>query len=117
MSYLAMRPFGVDKFADKLTDSIGKTTSSIVEKVNVENIVGTAKQTSSAIVSNLRERLPAIIIGSLSLIAGLVWNDAFNAIINKYVPSEYRSADNAKVKFIYALCLTIAVIIIISIIV
>jgi hypothetical protein len=104
------KPFGLDKVINR----VGETTSKFAENIRPGNIVGTVENSSIAIVSNVKQKLPAIVVGSLTLIAGLVWNDAFNAIINRYVPAEYRAASNAKVKFIYALVLTIVVIMVIS---
>ena len=34
--------------------------------------------------SNLKKRLPDIIIGALTLVAGLAWNDAFQDTINNW---------------------------------
>ena len=69
-----------------------------------------------SIATNVKSKLPAIIIASLTLIAGLAWNDAFTAIVNYYVPEKYRDTNSAWIKLIYALIFTIVVIIIISII-
>lgn len=111
MSYTVLNPFGMDR----VINTVGETTSRIAENISPENIVGTVEKSSKILISNVKDRLGTIVIGSLTLIAGLVWNEAFNAIINNYVPVEYRSANNAKVKFIYAFVLTIVVIIIISV--
>lgn len=111
MEYIPLQPYGTNIIKQKL----GETTSAIAEKINVGNLVGTVEKTSLTIASNIRSKMPAIIIGSLTLIATLTWNDALNSIINQYVPPKYRSADNAKIKFVYALVLTIISIAIISI--
>ena len=66
--------------------------------------------------SNVRKQLPIIIIGSLSLITSLAWNDAIQALINQYIPEEYKDSNNAWYKISYALCLTLIIIIVISII-
>ena len=80
--------------AHKFAESVGHTTSNIS--------------------LGLKEKLPAIVIGSLTLIAGLTWNDAFNSLINRYVPVQYRQADNVKVKVLYAFFLSIVIVVIIS---
>jgi hypothetical protein len=111
MAYTTLTPYGLDK----ITSKIGETTSSIADKFNVGNIVGTVEKTSYVITSNLRDKMPSIVTTSLLLIASLTLNDAFTSLINQYVPPQYRSADNVKVKFVYALVLTIVIIIIISV--
>lgn len=68
----------------------------------------------SDIKSNLKSKMPIIIIGSLTFIAGLAWNDAFTALIDNYIPKEYLSAHNAWFKIAYAFTLTVIIIIVIS---
>ena len=51
---------------------------------------------------NLKNKMPLIIIGSLTFIAGLAWNNAFIALIDYYVPKEYVNKDNAWFKILYA---------------
>lgn len=63
--------------------------------------------------SNLKKRLPDIIIGALTLVAGLAWNDAFQDTINNYFPDNKKN--NYKYKLLYALILTIIIVIIITI--
>ena len=65
---------------------------------------------------NLSTRLPEIIIGSLTLVAALAWNDAFQSLINYYVPEKYKGKSNVWVKLLYSLALTIVIIIVISVI-
>lgn len=79
-----------------------------------ENIVGVFSATGDVIGSNLKNRLPTIIIGSLTLMSGIAWNNGLKALIDQYVPPEYSASKNVKVKFIYAFLLTIIIIIIIS---
>lgn len=69
---------------------------------------------SAGVTSNLRKKLPAIIIGSMSLVVGLSWNEAIKSIIDQYIPEKYRKNENALAKIIYATVLTIIVIIIVS---
>ena len=66
--------------------------------------------------STLRKQMPTIIVGSLTLIATLAWNDAFRALIDQYIPEKYRNGKNAWFKILYALILTTIIVIIISII-
>lgn len=65
---------------------------------------------------NMAKKLPTIIIGSLSLVAGLAWNDGFSSLINQYVPEKYKGKDNAWFKIIYAFVLTIFIVIAITMI-
>lgn len=76
-----------------------------------------AATTGEVIGSNLKKRLPTIVVGSLTLIAGIAWNNGFKALIDQYIPPEYSSSRNVKIKFFYALLLTIIIIIIISILI
>ncbi|ARF09973.1 hypothetical protein Indivirus_6_39 [Indivirus ILV1] len=64
----------------------------------------------------LKKQMPTIIIGSLTLIASLAWNDAIKAIIDKYVPPEYKNSQNAWYKIFYAFILTCIIVIVISVI-
>lgn len=63
---------------------------------------------------NVRSKLPTIIIGSLTLVASLSWNDAFQSLINQYVPEEYRGTKNAWIKVLYAFVLTLVIIVVMS---
>lgn len=51
-----------------------------------------------------------IIVGSLTLVAGLAWNDAFSESIKYYYPLETKSSLRAR--FLYALVVTVVVLII-----
>lgn len=95
-------------------ENSGSDISGATDSVGV---VGAVYATGELIGTNLKQRLPLIIIGSLTLIATLAWNGAINALIDQYAPPEYKSATNAKAKFIYSFVLTVIIIIIISIIV
>ena len=66
--------------------------------------------------SNIRKQMPTIIIGSLTLIASFAWNDGFKALIDQYVPDEYKKGRNAWFKILYAFILTTIVILVISLI-
>ncbi len=68
------------------------------------------------VATNFKKQLPVIIVGSLTLIATLSWNDAIKAIIDKYIPPEYKNSENAWFKVLYAFILTCIIIIIISVI-
>lgn len=71
---------------------------------------------SPDIKDNMQKKLPTIIIGSLTLIAGLAWNEAFTALINQYVPEKYKNGKNAWFKILYAFILTLIIIIAITLI-
>lgn len=66
--------------------------------------------------SNVATKLPTIIIASLTLVAGLAWNDGFQAIIDQYVPEKYQKSHNAWFKILYAFLLTLIIVIVITII-
>lgn len=66
--------------------------------------------------ANISKQLPTIMIGSLTLIAGLAWNEAFQKLINYYVPEKYRGKDNVWFKVCYAFILTVTIIIVITVI-
>lgn len=83
---------------------------------NIEYIASPILQSTSEIHNNVKTRMPTIIIGSLTLIAGLAWNDAFKALIDYYVPEKYKNKTNAWFKLFYAFILTVIIIIAISIV-
>ena len=64
--------------------------------------------------NQITQKLPEIVIGSLTLIAGLAWNDAFSTMITHYYPTG-TSSGSYLFKFLYALILTIIFIIIIAV--
>lgn len=93
-----------------------------IEDVNVAhnmsgNILESVYATGSFIGTNLKTRLPIILIGSLTLIATLNWNQSINALIDQYVPPDYSKATNTRMKFLYTFVLTVIIIIIISLLV
>ena len=51
-----------------------------------------------------------LIVGSLSLVAGLAWNEAFSETIKYYYPLETKSS--LKARFIYAIIVTIVILLI-----
>jgi hypothetical protein len=65
----------------------------------------------------LSKRLPAIIITSLTLTAGLAWNDVIQSIINYYVPENKKQEMNVWAKLMYVIILSIVIIIIIGVLV
>jgi len=82
-----------------------------------ESVIGVVATTGTVIGSNLKSRLPTIVIGSLTLIASIAWNNGIRALIDQYISPEYSKSNNVRVKFIYALLLTVIIIIIIAILV
>ena len=83
---------------------------------SIDNINDTTVLVLSNMAMNVQQKLPAIIISSLTLIAGLAWNAAFTAIMNYYIPENVRQQYSAWVKLLYAFVFTIIVVIVISII-
>ncbi len=77
----------------------------------------TSIEPTAGISSNLKQKLPTIVIGSLSLVVGLIWNDSLKALIDYYTPEKYKNSGNPWIKIIYATILTIIVIIVISLII
>lgn len=81
---------------------------------------GTGTQTTTTgqlgFSDNFKKQMPTIIIASLTLTASLAWNDGFKALIDQYVPAQYRNAANAWLKVAYAFVLTAIIIFIITII-
>jgi hypothetical protein len=75
-----------------------------------------SKTAPKVITDNVKSQLPTIIIGALTVTAGLAWNDAISSLINVYVPPEYRKSNNAWFKILYAFVLTIVLVIIMSLI-
>lgn len=58
--------------------------------------------------NQLLEKLPELIIGALTLVAGLAWNDAISGIINYYLPQNKEA--NVWYKLLYAFILTIIIV-------
>jgi hypothetical protein len=69
----------------------------------------------SKLQDSLSKRLPAIIITSLTLTAGLAWNDVIQLIINYYVPENKKQEMNVWAKLMYVIILSIIIIIIIGV--
>ena len=66
--------------------------------------------------NNFKKQVPTIIVGSLTLIATLAWNEAIKSLIDKYVPPEYKDSQNAWYKVFYAFILTTIIVIVIGVI-
>ena len=54
-------------------------------------------------------------IGSLTFLAGLAWNDAFQALIDQYTPDKFKTAQSAWIKLGYASILTVIILVLIGI--
>lgn len=67
--------------------------------------------------NSIESKMPSIIISSLTIVAGLAWNDAIQSIINYYVPEKYRGQANVWTKLIYVIILTIIIIILIDVLI
>jgi hypothetical protein len=78
---------------------------------------GQTTLTSTAIADlNFRTKMAELIINALLLVAAFAWASAFESLINYYVPEKYRNANNAYYKLFYAFCLSLLVLIIISVV-
>jgi len=88
---------------------VGTTTKYVTERGT--EIAGT---TTTFVKGNVAKYLPSIIIGSLTLVAGLSWNSAFESLINSYVPAESLKTHNAWFKILYAFILSIIIVIAIA---
>lgn len=60
--------------------------------------------------SELKKQFPVIMIGALTLIASLAWNDVIVSIIDRYIPEDKHK--NAMYKLFYASVLTFIIIVI-----
>jgi hypothetical protein len=72
---------------------------------------------TNTISTNIRRKLPTILITSATFVAGLAWNEAIRELIDYYVPDDYKYANNAMYKILYASVVTIIIIIIISVLI
>ena len=59
--------------------------------------------------TEFRERISGYVIGAFGLVASLAWNDAISAMIEKFFPL---GKDTIIAKFIYALVMTVVLVII-----
>lgn len=75
-----------------------------IEKITIHNDIA----------NNIKTKLPTIIIGSLTLVASLAWNEAFKAMIDQYIPENYKNKQNAWSKVLYAFVITCIIIIAIT---
>lgn len=66
-------------------------------------------KTGRALQKEIQEKAVSYILAAFGLIAGLAWNDAIKAFIESVFPS---SDDTIVAKFIYALVLTAAIVVI-----
>ena len=64
--------------------------------------------------NTIKEKVPLIMIASLTLIATLAWNEAFKSLIDQYIPEEYKNTSNAWFKVLYAFVLTLVIVIVMS---
>jgi hypothetical protein len=64
---------------------------------------------------DLRTKMAELIINALLLVAAFAWSNAFDSLINYYVPAQYRHAKNAYFKIFYALVLSVVILIAINI--
>ena len=60
-------------------------------------------------INEVREKTFGYIIGALGLVAGLAWNEAIKSVIDYFFPS---SQNGLLAKFLYALLITLIVVVI-----
>src|SRR5271168_1928253 len=103
-------------------ESISDKGNEIVKVVSdkgsklAKSVVGTVSSSTYFVTSNVKQKMPGIIIASLTLVAGLAWNSAFQSLINYYVPQQYQSSYNSLIQLAYAFTLTIIIIIVIAVV-
>ena len=64
--------------------------------------------------NTIRDQIPLLIIGSLTLVLTLQWNNVITAIINEYIPIEEN--DSMRNRIVSTLILTIIIFILIAIV-
>ncbi|HRY82675.1 MAG TPA: DUF5654 family protein [Candidatus Moranbacteria bacterium] len=75
----------------------------------MEPIQNKFKKEVSDIRREVRNKIAGYITAAFGLVAGLAWNDAIKSLIEYFFPL---GANNLWVKFIYAIAITLAVVII-----
>lgn len=65
--------------------------------------------------NTIRDQIPLLIIGSLTLVLTLQWNNVITELINKYMPINEETND-ARNRFLYVFVLTIIVFVLIAIV-
>lgn len=66
------------------------------------------KARSAAVANEVREKMVTYITAALGLVVGLAWNEAIKAAIEAYFPL---SDDSVTAKFIYALAMTVLLVV------
>jgi hypothetical protein len=67
----------------------------------------------TSVTHNLKNETPYILVGSLILIAGLAWNEAFKTLIDYIAPASLTSR-HVWYKIIYAALLTVVIVFVIT---
>ncbi len=70
------------------------------------------KKRSSKVASDVRERTISYLTAAFGLVAGLAWNEAIKGFIEAYYPL---AQDSVMAKFIYALAVTLVLVIMTSV--
>ena len=65
--------------------------------------------------NTIRDQIPLLIAGSLTLVLTLQWNNVITAFVNEYIPTD-ESNTNMRQRVIYTLILTVIVFILITIV-
>ena len=73
----------------------------------MEKIGKKIKDRSTEFEREVRERTFGYIVASFGLVAGLAWNEAIKAFIEKFFPMQN---DTLKAKFIYAVAITVVLV-------
>ncbi len=71
---------------------------------------------SHSFIENMKTQVPLLIITSLSIVIAFAWDGAIKAYIDYYTPEDLKKDNTPYIKLIYAIVITIIMIIIITVI-
>jgi short subunit fatty acids transporter len=75
----------------------------------IKEKISNLKDKSAELEREVREKTVAYIVTGFSLVAGLAWNDAIKAFIERFFPDP---GNGLKAKFLYAALITLVVVVI-----
>lgn len=76
---------------------------------SIQKKISAIKETGSELEHAIREKTVGYIIAGFSVVAGLAWNDAIKAFIDRFFPDP---GNGLKAKFLYAIIITTVVVLI-----
>lgn len=76
---------------------------------SIKNKITVIKETGSELEQAIREKTVGYIVAGFSVVAGLAWNDAIKAFIDRFFPDP---GNGLKAKFLYAAIITSVVVLI-----